>query len=493
MIRARASILVVAVVLAPAGALAQDVTEVGEDASIAAESRARATADASFGPPIVIERIEIIGNTSTARRVIANALPFAEGDAMRAGDPRLRAARIKVLALGFFREVYPLRLSRGSARGRVVVTIRVVERGTVILNRMWFGTSLQTPWWAGLDASERNFLGTGLSVGGALVFAGEGEAPGSRSQRAGEIRVGDPSILGTRAGISGSLHWVRASEPFRVSGSPSDDSPDQFNAFDYDRIGGRVGGSLALTPLSRLSFGGRYEMVDAGLPAAPTRTLEDGTVERVELFLRPGISHVVTASVGFDRDSRADPVLPYDGDRTQIFGELGSGVFGSSYDYGLLVASYERWWSIRTVAHVISVHLTGGVVLGDAPLFDRFHIGDLNRLVTPRALGLTVSTTPARDVFGTAADDLYYGEVGGVAELQYSYRLFRSKRFVYGGDLFAGAGLWGLANADAVRVRDRAAVKALPIDLLIDVGLRLDTEVGIFELSLANALGRVPL
>jgi hypothetical protein len=145
------------------------------------------------------------------------------------------------------------------------------------------------------------------------------------------------------------------------------------------------------------------------------------------------------------------------------------------------------------VTHVLSIHLTGGVVLGDAPLFDRFHVGDLNRLVTPRALGLTVSTTPARDVFGTAADDIYYGEVGGVAELQYSYRLFRSSRFVYGGDLFAGAGLWALANAGALRVRDRAARKALPIDILLDIGLRLDTEVGIFELSLANGLGRVPL
>jgi outer membrane protein assembly factor BamA len=487
--------IAVLVALAPTVVLAQDAADpVGvEDASVAADSRSRAAADATFGPPIVIERIEIIGNTSTARRVIVRALPFAEGDAMRAGDPRLRAARIKILALGYFREVSPIRLSRGSSRGRVVVTIRVVERGTVILNRLWFGTSLQTPWWVGVDAGERNFYGTGMALGGALVFAGEGEAPGSRSQRAGEIRLGDPSILGTRIGASGSLHWVRASEPYRVAGAASDDRPEQFEAFDYSRIGGRLGGEVSLTPLSRLSFGARLERVDARLPAAPTRMLEDGTSERVELFLRPGVSRVVTASVGFDRDSRSDPVLPYDGDRVQLYGELGTGVIGSSYDYGLLAASYERWWTIRSVTHVVSIHLTGGVVLGDAPLFDRFHVGDLNRLVTPRALGLTVSTTPARDLFGTAADDIYYGEVGGVAELQYSYRLFRSRRFVYGGDLFAGAGVWALANAGALRVRDRPARKALPIDLLVDVGLRLDTEVGIFELTLANGLGRVPL
>jgi hypothetical protein len=70
--------------------------------------------------------------------------------------------------------------------------------------------------------------------------------------------------------------------------------------------------------------------------------------------------------------------------------------------------------------------------------------------------------------------------------------LFRNRRLVYGGDLFVGAGLWALANADDLRVRDRDALRALPIDLLLDIGLRLDTEVGIFELSLANGLGRVP-
>jgi hypothetical protein len=62
---------------------------------------------------------------------------------------------------------------------------------------------------------------------------------------------------------------------------------------------------------------------------------------------------------------------------------------------------------------------------------------------------------------------------------------------VFGGDLFVGAGLWSLAERR--RLRDRPLADALSIDLLVDVGLRLDSEIGIFELSLANALGRMPL
>ena len=400
------------------------------------------------------------------------ALPFAAGDAMRAGDPRLRAARIKVLALGFFRHVDPVKLRRGSRRGQVIASIRVVERGTVILNRMWFGTSLQTPWWVGLDATERNLAGSGLSIGAAFLFAGKGEASGSRSQRAGEVRLADPSILGTKFGAHGSFYLLRASEPYRIAGEASDDRPEQFNAFDYSRVGGRAGLSVALTPLSRLGVGARFERVRASTPAAATREFPDGTVRPVDLFLRAGDSNVSTLSVSFDRDTRSDPVLPYDGDRIQMYGELGAGILGSSYDFGILLAKYERWWALRTPRHVVSIHLTGGVVNGDAPRFDRFHVGDLNRLVTPRALGLVVSTTPSRDFFNTASDDVNYGEVGGVAEVQYAYRLFRRSRFVYGGDVFIGAGIWGLANADAVRVRDRSAAKALPIDLLIDIGLR---------------------
>jgi len=34
-------------------------------------------------------------------------------------------------------------------------------------------------------------------------------------------------------------------------------------------------------------------------------------------------------------------------------------------------------------------------------------------------------------------------------------------------------------------------IDALPIDLYADAGIRLDTDIGIFELTLANALGRV--
>jgi outer membrane protein assembly factor BamA len=449
--------------------------------------------DATFGPVLLIESIEIRGNTATATRLIRRAIPIEPGDALRAGDPRLRQARYKVLALGFFRSV-DIALRKGSVRGQVILEVAVVERGTVVLDSLLFGTSAATAGWAGLELTERNLLGTGMILGGGGVWAAEGDYEGARAQWAARLHAGDPSILGTPFGAHGSFLHASASEPYRVRGQPDSGDPDNFRALNYTRTGVNAGMSVEITPLSRLSVDGRVEAVDAEVPAVPTRMHPDGSVSHLDLGLLPGDSRVVTVGLGFDRDTRPDPVLPYAGDRLVVLGQLGATWLGGSYTYGTALARYQRWWPVRGEQHVVSAHLTGGVVLGDAPRFDRLHVSDFNRLLTPRVLGgLMVSTTPSHDLLGTDAAEVSYGEVGGSAVVEYSFRLFRSRRHVYGGDLFVGAGIWALAGSEQLQVRDTSVWRALPVDLFLDAGLRLDTEFGIFELTFANALGRVPL
>jgi hypothetical protein len=56
--------------------------------------------------------------------------------------------------------------------------------------------------------------------------------------------------------------------------------------------------------------------------------------------------------------------------------------------------------------------------------------------------------------------------------------------------VFVGAGVWGLAERSDLRVRYAALRASLPIDLYADAGLRIDTDIGVFELTIANALGR---
>src|SRR5439155_6163820 len=136
---------------------------------------------------------------ATLTEIIRRALPIAPGDLLHASDPRLRDARFKVLALGFFREV-TLVMRKGSARGQVVIEIHVAERGTFVLNRLWFGSNSLSPYWFGTDVGERNLLGLGIAVGGGAIFAAHGDVAGSRDQWAGELRVADGALRRTRWG-----------------------------------------------------------------------------------------------------------------------------------------------------------------------------------------------------------------------------------------------------------------------------------------------------
>ena len=441
-----------------------------------------------FGPLIHVEAIEVSGNSSTDAEVIRKALPIKAGDSLRTGSAKLEAARYRVLSLGFFRKV-ELSLAKGSERGQVILLVNVEERGTLVLNRIFYGNSLVTPWWGGVDLTERNFLGTGLAVGGAFVVTGAGKADGGRTQHSALIRAADSAFFATRFGWQASGYRLQASEPFRVQGEYDDGNATNFSAFDYDRMGARGALSSRLGSLARFNIGGRLERVRADLSGSSVQQLPTGETRAIDLHLLDGTSFVASAFTSYDRDTRADPVLPFSGDRLLLHSEVASDIVAGDYQFLSLRAKYQRWWPVVGNEQVISAHFSGGLVLGDAPLFERIHVGDLNRMVSGRALGLVTSATPSLDLLDFSTDELTYGELGGLAEVQYSYKLFRSsKNWIYGGELFVGAGLWTLVTTADVDPRESP-----PIDLLVDGGIRLDTEIGIFELSVANALGRLPL
>lgn len=484
--------LVASSVLGVTPAAAQPAPPERADAERPIETTSPLRDETEFGPLIVIEAIDVTGNTATQSELIRRALPLRSGDVIHASDKRLRDARFKVLALGYFRDV-TLAMHKGSQRGQVVLEVQVVERGTVILNRLWFGTTDVAPYWVGADIGERNLLGLGIAIGGGFVYASNGEIEGGRSQWAGEFRIADPSLLGTRWGANTAVTLVHGSEAYRISGDPLDVQLPDLRSFPYRRFGGRASLTYDVTALSRISFGARAEQINTVLPIAPTQLLPDGRTTAIDLHLEPGESRVVTAGFAFDRDTRPDPILPHQGGHVAFSAELGSSVLGGDYEFASLYARYEHYWPLLRAKHAIGLKLAGGVILGNAPRFDRIHIADVDHMLTPRALGLVLSAAPALDILGTRRDKPTYGDVGGSATLEYAFQLFRGsgKNRVYGGDLYFGAGLWGLAEQDDLRARDTSLGNALPIDLYIDAGIRIDTDIGVFEVTVANALGRL--
>ena len=69
--------------------------------------------------------------------------------------------------------------------------------------------------------------------------------------------------------------------------------------------------------------------------------------------------------------------------------------------------------------------------------------------------------------------------------VEYAVPIWRHRGFVYGGDAFVAVGVFGMASED-----DSRSTLAAAIDLTGDLGLRLDTYVGVFTISIANVLSR---
>jgi outer membrane protein insertion porin family len=450
----------VAVALALAALLASGVA--AADAVEAEVARAAEVADdPTFGPEITIEAIRIVGNERTAERLIRRVLLVEEGQTLRAGDPRLRDSRFRVLALGWFYDVQ-LALDRGSARGKVVLTVRVTERGTATLHRVFLGTSEVTPVWAGFDVGDSNFLGSGVLLRGAFAYVAPMDLPGAESQLALRLRYGDPSLLGRPLGAHAQFLYNRGSEPW----------PDGAGGFDvirHTRVGGTAGVSFDLSRLARVILDARVENVDLA---------DDAPVPEPRGTL-------VSAAVGLERDTRPDPVLPFTGKREAIVVEAGRLPGGAPFDWVRIEGGYSRWFPVAGMSHVISVHGRGGVIFGEPPFFDRFAIGEWNKLLPAPVLDLWVSTRGSRDLFRSGIDEILRGNVAVAGEIEYAHRLFRRAGPFYGGDLYLGVGFFGLGQLGGL---DRG----LPLGLTLDAGLRLDTAVGIFELGLANAIGRVP-
>ena len=169
--------------------------------------------------------------------------------------------------------------------------------------------------------------------------------------------------------------------------------------------------------------------------------------------------------------------------------EAASGLLGSSYDY-VKTTVEGAFYRPMPRGHALGFHLFVGGIAGDAPYFDRFFIGDLNLLLPRRALGINFSTLPSRNLLNTTIAHHRYDQYAARALVEYAVPIWRRRGFIYGGDAFVGVGLLGMASPGDFVPPGDSGLDSLPIDLTGDLGLRLDTYVGIFTISIANALTR---
>ncbi len=445
-------------------------------------------------PRYTVERIRIRGRRSTHPTVIRNKIKIRVGEVITAADPRIARARLTLLASGLFRDV-SFSLSKGSKPGRVILNVRVRERGTIVVQNLHLGFSNATPFWGGLDLAENNFLGRGLHLSAAFVVgaAAKDVAAGARIQHAEQLRFSYPRLIARRVGMSLMFLHAEASDLFRIRGSnPNGSDVENFSAVLYRRAGGILGFFSALGAQNMVYLDYRFEWVSARLPEGAARDYPNGRSERLSFDLIDGNSYLSSLAITFVRDTRNDPVLPTSGMRLEIAAELSTKYIGSNYQFAKVVTSFQKYWLMPWYRHVLSLHLYAGVIIGTTPLFNKFFIGDLNEQVPNRALGLNFATRPSRNLFNNSIVDMRYETFAGRAAVRYCIPLSRGGRLVYNSNFYVSVGLITMLSEDDFRVRDEGLRKAIPIDMVFDVGFRLDTYIGVFTLSFGNALGWIP-
>ncbi|MGB8299346.1 MAG: BamA/TamA family outer membrane protein [Polyangia bacterium] len=449
-----------------------------------------ATESDDFVPSYTIERIEVRGNHKTRTDLILREVALSPGDRVTADDARVERARLHLLTLGYFLDAR-LSMIKGERRGGAVLVIEVEERGTVILNAVPLGTSEATNVWGGLDVSERNLLGRGLTLGAGFVSSTRPKVDGAEPALAFALRMaGPPRLHGLL--LSGSALFSQGSEFFRARGPASEPAPADFVAVNLRRAGGVLGVGAVLSRTAYLAAEGRFEAVHAELPTLRDRDLGQGQSQPIAFQVRDGSSRLGSLALTLDLDSRSDPVLPRAGRHLVLSVEAATPACASQYTFVKVTAQGSLYFPL-SIGHIFGVHgLLGGLV-GDAPYFDRFFVGDLNLLLPPRAFGINFSTQPSRDFLGSNVADHRYGKLAGRLLVEYAVPLWHRHGLFYRGDAFAAFGIFALTDPDDLGRHGASLGQRLPADLTADLGVRLDTYIGIFTLSVANALGRLPL
>lgn len=464
-----------------------------------------ATAPLIHSPPAAlnlrytIQAIKVRGNTRTSERVILRYFPFHQGDALDVDDPAVELARFRLLTTGFFRDVQ-FSLQKGSTRGQVIFIIDVTERNTIILNDVRMGLSANADTqgnsrpltaYAGIDITELNLGGSGISLGSAVALG--------QDQLALQLRFVDPALGGSPWMTSSSLQVTKGRDFFgnaQVLYSDPDavDQRADHAVLRYGRFSGTLGAGRDLSPISQLWLNYRLERVDASFPLEASH-LRGTRREPIDFSIIRGQSLLSSLRASFRVDTRDQPVLPTQGWLATFSAETALPQLGSDYDFQRLEARAAHYWRLPWRHHVLKLEGFGGAISGSAPFFEQYFVGDLSDFLPSRLLGMNFDRRPAPNFLGTDIVEVRYGEFAAKLDAEYRIPLYQGTRSVFGIDFFGAGGIYSLASRQDLNSPPEgySGLARVPVDLTLNLGLRMDTSIGGFAFAFSNILGFIPV
>lgn len=445
-----------------------------------------------------LEGIEIRGNTRTGPRVILRYIQFRAGDTLYVDDPEIELTRYRLLGTGFFASVQ-MSLRKGKQRGAAVLVIEVSERNSLILQNLWVGIAADEDTagnakplsaFIGVSAAETNLAGTGITLGAGIGLASD--------QLALRTHFLDPAFAGTAWSASASLIYQDARD-FFGNRDVRFESPllSQREVTDYavvahKRFGATLGTGHDLSIASRFLLDYHLEQVDATVPTVASH-LRGSRREPIDFSILPGKSVLSSLRAALIFDTRDTPFLPTRGTLINAALTFGLAPLGSDYSFQRLELSAQHWWKLPW-NHLIRAEAYAGAISGDAPFFEQFYVGDFTDLLPDRVLGLAPDRRQPANFLSTCIIEVRYGDVAAKLESEYRVPLYAGHGPIYGIDLFAAAGIYGVATHR--EFTDPAAgytgFSRVPLDLTYNLGLRVDTSVGGLTLAFSNFLGLIP-
>jgi outer membrane protein assembly factor BamA len=452
----------------------------------------------ALGPKYALERILIKGNKKTLRQVIVRGIGIKPGEVFSADDPRLEKARYRLLASGLFYDV-TFSLKRGSKRGWAILRIEVKERNTIVIEDIVLGFSEITPYFS-IGVAERSLLGSGLKLSAAVVF--------SREQVGYRIGFSDSHFLNSNFGFHVEGLYANARDFFGITNvcvryacvDPIDPDARPVYYSDnvpyaemwYRRAGVRLGTGYTLLGDNYFFIDYRFEMIQAEVPPSGSHISYNMRQPIVYGHLLPGQSRLSSIILGVVRDTRDDFVIPSDGHRTVFEIELSNEILGSSYNFSKFTLAHDTYFPLGK-GHAIRLGGFLGLIMGNSPFFNQFFVGDFSSFVPSRVLELNFSHLQP-NLLNTSIKEMRYENMALSIGVEYSVPFYRSNGFFYQISGFIGAGVFFLSSASDLRYDHKgySGFQQVPMDITMDFGVRFDTQIGLFVVSLANLIVLIP-
>jgi len=300
------------------------------------------------GPKVVIERINITGNTKTRDKVIRRELELAEGDYF--DGKKLSTSKENLDRLGFFKKT-EIKKKKGNAKNTMVVDVKVQEGRTGSLS-IGAGFSSIDSLVAMAQISEKNFRGLGESLSANLRI-------GTITNQF-DVSFYEPWILDHHVSGTARLYrWGR-----------------EYDDWDQDSTGGELSFGFPIKRIDKYTYGWAYYRYD------------DSDISNVDSDAAWDIREMegqwVTSSIGgsIKRSSINRAENPSEGSINSISVEWAGGFLGGDNEFTKITAK-TQWFFGVTKKTVIMVQGRWGYIQkrgGKLPVYERFFLGGIDTI-----------------------------------------------------------------------------------------------------------------